>query len=214
MRSPSRTSLKKTGFVLGLCVILLVAMGSNTKFLSPRQATAYNPKSFSAEEYAAKAFPSVAATITKKAVDLTVLAPALAQDLTSAGAKYGVNLGASSFAFAVRTGGTVESLDSDFITLKVSGLPAEVLVYLPLGLAVSGNPIRDAPGIIKYGDFADQTDYQSVANAFKLIIKSEILSKLDLTVIKGKKLSVVGAWTSGGPANTFIIQPVSIQVLP
>ena len=153
MRTPPRESLTKFVIVLGLLLVVAVAMVSNTKFLNPNQATAFNPKAFSAEEYAAKAFPSVATTITKRAVELTVLAPGVAQDLTSAGAKYGVNLGAGSFAFAVKMTGTVESLDADFVTFKVSGLAAQDLVYIPLGLAVSGNPIRDAPGIIKIRRF-------------------------------------------------------------
>jgi predicted lipoprotein len=214
MRTPSRASLKKPAITLGLLVILVGAMAANTKFLNPTQASGYNPKAFSAADYAAAAFPKISATITGKAIDLTVLAPAAEKDVTSTGAQYGIDLGAGSFAFSVKTTGTVTHVDSDFMTVKVPGMPTQDVVYVPLGLALSGNPIRDAPGTIKFGDFADQTDYQSVANAFMLIIKASIIKKLNAPALVGKKISIVGAWTSGGQANTYIIQPVSIVAVP
>jgi predicted lipoprotein len=201
---------------VGAVVLLLVvlAMFLDTKFLSPEAAAKLNPAAFSAESYAKKEFPKVAESIKAKATDIAVLAPAVTKDLAAAGKQYGNDLGSNAFAFPVKATGTADEVDANFVLLAVPGVPADTKVRIPIGAAVSGTPVRDATGEIKFGDFTGQTDFQSVANQFKLRIQADVLSKVDPPSMKGKTVTVYGAWATGGPPKSFIIQPVSIEVAP
>ncbi|MGW3611029.1 DUF2291 family protein [Micromonospora sp. NPDC005163] len=199
--------------LVGLAVIaaLLVAAALDTKFLSPQQAAELNPAPFNVESYAAKAFPEVAGAIKEKATDLEVLAPAVEADPAAAGKQYGQDLGSGSYAIPVKVTGTVDQVDENFMQLKASGVPDSTAVRVPVGPALSGTPVRDATGTIKFGDFAGQSDYQSVANQFKLRMQQDVLAKIDPASLKGKRVTVYGAWSTGGPPKSFVIQPVEIE---
>lgn len=184
----------------------------DTTFLSPQEAAAVNPAAFSPEEYAERAFPEVVDTLTENATDITELAPAVAADPAAAGQEYGTDVGSGKFAYAVEATGTVAEADADFLRLQIPDLPPDVVVRVPLGAAVSGTPVRDAPGDIVFSDFVDQTQFQSVANQFKAKILADVVGGIDPATMVGKEITVVGAWTPGGPEKTFSIQPVTIEV--
>jgi predicted lipoprotein len=65
-----------------------------------------------------------------------------------------------------------------------------------------------------FSKFQGQTDFQSVANEIKARILADVLGPVDVASLKGKKVTVTGAYSSGGPAKSFIIQPVSLEVAP
>jgi predicted lipoprotein len=193
---------------------LLVAMGLDTRFLSPQAAARLNPAAFNAETYAAEQFPKVGATIRERAVDLATLAPAVEKDKAAAGKQYGQDLGSGQYAFPVKATGTATEVDEAFVRLAVAGIPAGTAVRIPLGPAVSGTPIRDATGEITFGDFAGQTEFQNVANQFKLRIQQDVIAKIDPASLKGKQVTVYGAWSTGGPPRSYLIQPVTIEAGP
>jgi predicted lipoprotein len=87
-------------------------------------------------------------------------------------------------------------------------------VRVPLTTAINGSPIRDASGTIAFGDFRDQTEFQEVANQFRRLMIRDVIDPLDLTSIEGQQVRVVGAWLEGGPPDTFLIQPVLVEVNP
>jgi predicted lipoprotein len=195
-------------------VALVGAMAFSTKWLTPEEAAALNPPPFVAADFVEEEFPKITETLTANATDITVLAPAVEEDLAAAGEEYGQNLGSGAYAFPVTATGTASEVDANFVLLKVPGLAPKYEVRVPLGAAVSGTPVRDATGDIRFGDFVDQTAFQSVANEMKVKIQEDVLSSVDPAGLKGKELTVVGAWATGGPPNSFIIQPVTIEVAP
>ena len=209
---PSRSGRKL--IMVAAVAALAVAMAMSTRFLTPAEAEAINPAPFNSQTYAKDAFPKVTAKIKETAVDLVLLVPAVRADPAAAGAKYGHDLGSGSYAFPVKATGKVTSVDADFAVLEVAGIPAGSTVRIPLAAAISGSPVRDATGIITFGDFVDQTDFQSVANQFKLRIQTDVIAKLDVAALMGKQLTVFGAYSTIGAANSYIIQPVSIEVVP
>jgi predicted lipoprotein len=206
--------LVKNLAAVAIALVLVVAMVANTKFLTPHEAAALNPPPFSPEAYATKNFPRVVAALTKNATNITVLAPAFDAEPAVAGKQYGTDVGSGTFAFPVKATGAVKDVDADFILVNVPGLPPKDQVRIPLGAAVSGTPVRDATGTITFSDFVGQTDFQSIANEFKLKVQSEVIAKIDPKSLKGKQVTVVGAWSSGGPPHSYIIQPVSIEAGP
>lgn len=212
MSAPSRPARQLGVAAAGAAA--LVAMVLDTTFVSPDEAAAARPAVFSAEEFVDESFPDVVTSLTQMATDITELAPAVAADPAAAGKEYGTDVGSGKFAYAVTATGTVTEVDADFAVLQVPGLPPEVTVRIPLGAAVSGTPVRDAPGTITFSDFVGQTDFQSVANQLKIKIQSDVLSTIEPTSLAGQEVTVVGAWATGGPPSSFIIQPVSIEVGP
>lgn len=205
-----RTRWVRSILLAVLAAALVIAMLADTTFLSRTAAAKDAPGSFDAATYAKDRFPKLMKIIEAKAVPITKLAPAVDANVAAAGKKYGQNLGAGSFAFPVRGSGTVTSVDANFAIVKVAGMPAVDVVRIPLSIALNGAPVRDATGTIKYGDFNDQAAYQTVADQLKLVMQKQVIAPAKLSAAKGKKLDVVGAFASGGPAHSFIIQPVTI----
>ncbi len=211
-QSTTRLSSRPVKNALGAlgALVVLVAMYLSTTFLSPAEEAKVNPPPFNGETYSAEAFPKQAAAIEEKAVDLGTLIPAVEKDVKSAAQQYGVDSGSGNYTFPVKATATVIDVDENFIHLESPVRGDRVLI--PLGLAVNGTPVRDALGTITFGDFIDQTDFQTVANQFKLIIEKDVLAPADPANLTGKTVSVVGAWATGGAENTYIIQPVKLEV--
>lgn len=201
-------------FVVGgaTAILVLLFVFLNTTFLSDAEVAADAPKEFSLTDFAAKNLPLIAADIQVKAVDMAIVAAAADKDIVVAGAEFGRDLGNKSFVFAVKTTAKVKSVDENFIVLDVPGAPAQDTFNIPIGLALSGNPLRDVTGKITFGDFYDQTQYQDAANALKDLVRSSIINKLDLKTLIGKTLEIYGAWNNGPLKNVYNIQPTSIVV--
>ncbi len=202
---------------IAILVAVFGAIALSTQYRSAEEgaaiASGLNPdKSFDPAAKAAELFPTIVADLPGKAVDLTVLAPAVDADLKAAGEQYGQDLGAGSFAFPVKVVGTVESADKKFATLKVDGVPGSVEV--PTGPALNGGPVRDALGIIGFGDVPGQIEFQTLAQEIKKIMIDQVVTPADFPSLEGKTVTVYGAYKSGGPADTWIIQPVVVEVAP
>jgi predicted lipoprotein len=214
MSSGKRRWSSSTKKIVGVAVlvVVLIAVVLDTKFLSPQAVAELNPPPFNAETYGTEEFPKVAEKIKSEADDIVVIAKAVEADPAAACKQYGQDLGSGACAYAVKATGTAGAVDGNFVVLTVPGMPAGTTVRIPLGAAVSGTPVRDCTGDIKFGDFAGQTDFQSVANQFKLRIQQDVLAKADPKSWAGKQATVHGCWGTGGPPNSFNIQPVEIEV--
>lgn len=196
---------------LAAVVGLLVAMVLDTTFLDPAEQSAAQSPTFSPAEYVDAEFDNTAALIEDAAVDLPELAAALADDEAAASAEFGVESGTNKFVFAVRVTGVVAEVDDRFIIVDIAEM-ADADVRIPLSTALNGAPIRDVTDTVSFGDFANQTEYQQVANEYKLTVQELVLEPLDLDALGGSTIEVVGAWTTGGPPDTYIIHPVRIEV--
>jgi predicted lipoprotein len=192
---------------------VLVAMVLDTTFLDPTEQAAAVTPVFSAAAYVDEQFPATADAVTAAAVELPELAAAVDEDPVAAGAAYGVDSGSGKFTVPVAAEGTVAEVDDRFVLLAVEGMPEGADVRIPLTTSLNGAPIRDATGDVSFGDFANQTDYQAVANEYKRKVLDDVIGPLDLDALPGSTVRVVGAWVTGGPENTYIIQPVSIEVV-
>lgn len=201
----------KWSILAAALLALVVAMILDTKFLSATADAEGRPAAFDPTTFAQDKWPGLVDQISSEAVDVTELATVADSDPAAAGEKYGQDLGAGSYAFAVKATGTVAKVDANFITLSVPGMPAEDVVRIPLGMALNGSAVRDATGTIHYGDFTDQTAYQDVANALKALIQQNVLAELDPASLNGTTLTVTGAAMSGGPPRAYLIQPVTIE---
>lgn len=205
-----RRARRRAVIAVAAGVVLLVVMVVSTNFKTAAQVRALNPPAFEASRYVQQSFAKITTDLTDEATPISELAPAVDTDAAAAGQQFGVDQGAGNFAFPVSATGTVESVDENFAVLAVPGVPDGDAVRVPIGTALNGTPVRDAAGL-KFGDFPGQTDYQNVANELKLTMQDEVLAPADLASKQGQQVVVVGAFATGGPPNSFIIQPVSIE---
>ncbi|MBR7744618.1 DUF2291 family protein [Phycicoccus sp. BSK3Z-2] len=197
--------------LLGAAVLLLVAMVVSTKFVTPEEAEALRPQQFEAPVYVQENFPQVVETLTAEATDLATVAEAVDADPQAGGEQFGVAVGSGKFAVPVSFTGTVTSVDDRFMEVDVEGVPDGDTVRIPIGNAVSGTPVRDATGFMTFGDFPGQTDFQNVANELKLVIADEVVGAADPASLEGQEVSVVGAFATGGPEGSYLVQPVVLQ---
>lgn len=203
---------RRRAVVIAATAAVVAAMASSTTYVSTSAVAAGQPASFDPGTFAAERLPQLTKGLTDKAVPITELAKAVDQDPNAAGRRYGQDLGAGSFAVPVSASGSVSSADGNFALLDVRGLPLGDVVRIPLAAAVNGAPVRDATGLIHYGDFNDQTAYQDVATALRTLLLKKVIEPAALANQVGKKVDVVGAFATGGPKKSYIIQPVSITV--
>lgn len=203
-----RSRIRPLHVALVGAVVLIVAMATNTRWLDPKQVYDLTPHPYNPIQWAADNFPTIKDLVIQKAVPLSDVQKAVDSNLETAGKTLGIDSGGK-YTIPVKFSGTVENVDDNFIYLKVDGVAYKVVV--PIGLALSGNPLRDYGGY-KFGDFPDQTGYQYAADELKNIVRRDIIDKLDKATLAGKSAEIVGCWSTIGAPKTFLIQPVQFEV--
>ena len=169
----------------GAVLVLLAAMALDTKVVKIGSADDVQAGVFSAATYGKTQFPKVQAAIEGRAVDAAELAAALDKDQSAAEAKYGMPAPGGA-EYSVKFTGTFGKQDFGVYDVAIPGMPDSIHVSVQTGPAINGTDLRDASGLIKFGDFANQIDYQNAGSALNNEMKAEVLSKLDTAV----KLSV------------------------
>ena len=215
-RSGQRSPWVGRSIGIGIFVVVALAIGLTTTYTTAEQGAAVaaglNPdKSFDPAVKAAELFPQIQADLPAKAVDMTEFVTAATADREGAAKQYGVDLGAGSFAVPLVIKGTVSDVDDKFITLDVEGASADVPVRVPLSSALNGGPVRDALGIISFGDVPDQIAFQSLAQEIKNLMKAQVVEPANAASLKGKAVTIYGAWASQSPKSSWVVQPVTIE---
>jgi predicted lipoprotein len=148
---------------------------------------------------------------------VTEVAAAIKADPAAAGKQYGHQAGTGSpFAYLVKGTGTVTKVDTSAptgpMTVEVpqaGGKPLNVTVAT--GPVIAGTAIRDGVGFISFGDFTNQIAYADVANQINSHAKTDVIAKIDLKSVVGKKLSFEGAFSALDPSLIFLV-PTSLEV--
>ena len=197
---------------------LLVAMFLSTTFvsgsdLSLRDADAQ--KELSSQGFADEYYESqIVPYIVENAVSLQTLHEAIQADPDAAGAEYG-NRDGDSAAYSVPTvfEATALTYENDLIKLEVEGVEPEGDVYLAAGPALNGTAIRDVSGLVKFGAFTNQLEYQDAATKLNDKVRDLVLSEFDpITELEGKTLRITGAFSLFNVRN-YIVMPIDIEVL-
>lgn len=157
----------------------------------------------------------VVPTATKNAIDATTLLPALKADPTGASTQYGKQAGSGApYSFLVKGSGTVVAVSSGnevgSVQVQVDGLEKST-VNLAVGPAFVGTAVRDAVGFIDFSQFTNQIDYADTATALNAKVKASVVNSLDLSTIKGKHVTFVGAFQLLDPSSVMIT-PITLQV--
>jgi predicted lipoprotein len=174
-----------------------------------------DPKGYVAGAWSAKIVP----TVHEKAAEVTTVAAAIAEDPEAAGKQYGHQAGTGSpYAFMVKGAGTVREVDKSAptgpMTVEVPRAGGKPLtVTIATGPVIAGTAVRDAVGFIAFGDFTNQIAYAEVANEINSRVKTDVIAKLDLASLTGKKVAFYGAFSALAPGQIFLV-PTELAVAP
>lgn len=203
--------------VAGAALVLIVAMALDTKVVKIGSAADIAPNTFSPAAFGEAEFPKVKAAIEARAVDAVTLAAAVVKDKDAAAKQYGVEPAKSGVAtssgavISVKFTGVVGKGDSGVYDVAVEGVPSSVTIRMQTGPAIYGTDLRDATGLISFGQFVNQIDYQNAGSALNKETKKRVLSKVDTAKLTGKTVSVIGAFKLL-TADNWLITPVRLDV--
>ena len=169
-------------------------------------------KDFDPAASAAELFPQIVEGLPPAAIDIVDLHNGVQADEAAFGAEFGQDLGAGSFVVPVRIEGTVSEVDDAFIFFEIDGIDGENQAVVPIAGALNGGPVRDALGLISFGDVPDQIAFQTLAQELKALMKAEAVDPVDPASLVGQDVVVTGAWKNGLPTPQYIVQPVTIEV--
>jgi predicted lipoprotein len=204
----------KRSIVIGAAaLVLIVAMALDTKVVTIGSPEAVQPNVFSPDAFGAAEFPQIKAGIESRAVEAQVLAQALTADKAAAIKQYGMPAGTGGQVFSVKFTGVAGDAKSGVYDIAVSGLPETIGIRVQTGPAINGTDLRDATGAIKFGSFVNQIEYQNAGSALNREMKKQILEKLDTANLKGKTISVIGAFKLINPKK-WLVTPVALEVQP
>lgn len=196
---------------IALLVLLVIAMFLSTTIVPKGSTVTAATGQFNAEDYGKTEFPKIQKYIAKNAVEASVLAAAVKQDLSAATKKYGRSSDGATYVIPVSLTGVVGKVPADGYTpITVSGLPADVKIGLQLGPAINGTDLRDVTGKITLNNFNNQIQFQDAGAAINNELK-KVLTKVDATGLTGKTVTVEGAFTLINPAQ-WNITPSQITV--
>ncbi|MEV6636173.1 DUF2291 domain-containing protein [Actinoplanes sp. NPDC051470] len=168
-------------------------------------AAPFDPRTYVDGIWASKVLP----TVQQNAVDVTTVAAAIEKDPAAAGRQYGKRTGTGSpFAYLVKGTGTVTEVDTDAptgpLTVEIPGAKP-LKISIATGPVVAGTAIRDGVGFIKFGDFTNQIDYQNVANQLNNRVKTDVITKVPVKDLKGKKVTFAGAFSALAPGSILVV---------
>ncbi len=171
----------------------------------------FDPTAYADTIWASKVVP----TATKDAVEAATLLPALEADSVGASKQYGKQAGSGApYSFLIKGTGTVTAVstgnDVGSIQVQIEGV-GKTEVNLAVGPAFVGTAVRDAVGFIEFGQFTNQIDYADAATALNSKVKATVVNSLDLSSIKGKQVTFVGAFQLLDPSSV-LITPITLQV--
>ena len=198
-------------------VIVVVLAAFSVTVVSTAQANKDNASdSFSASAYAQKMYQSkLAPMVTRDAVDLATLLTGLGADAAATQKKYGHAPGANSpYSFSIKTTGVAGAVNNSLLPLTVAGIDKPYTVYIQIGPDINGTALRDATGLVSFGQFVNQIDYQNAALALNDQVKDRVLKNLDPAALIGKSVTVTGVFTTGANPDFVGIVPVAIEVAP
>jgi len=155
-------------------------------------------------------------TVEQKSLDVNTLVAALEKDPGAASKAYGNDVGGA-YNFLIRFSGTVTAVDAKSETgsltvsvpFEASVLPVKVLI----GPIILGTALRDAVGFITFEQFTNQMQYGGVSDELNERVMKNVVSKIDLKSIVGKKVSIDGAFTyDGSNARDLQVTPVIVRM--
>lgn len=211
-QSTTQKSVKKPLIIVAAVIVAVGLLGLGTKVVPEADLAAVvggdkDPQTFVDTNYDKVIVPG----ITERAVDLAEVAQAIAADQAKAETEFAEGQGPTA-TYSVSFTGTAGQLDAGtgYLPVTVEGMPDGVGVSIQTGPALLGTALRDATGKAGFSQFTNQLDFQAAGDLMNQKMKAQMLDKLDIPALSGKKITVVGAFQVVNP-KLFLVMPISIE---
>ncbi|MBN1303948.1 MAG: DUF2291 family protein [Anaerolineales bacterium] len=160
------------------------------------------------------AFESKAVDITKVLTEMQPDADGTVskEDLIPVVNKYGLITEGEAHVYMIKGRGTISSVDIETskgtaeVTLDGYDGPIKVLIYLGPRLPGDDASVRDATGLVQFGDFKEQTEFGKVAKEMNNRVL-QMLDTLDRENLNGKTISFKGGFT----IRTFNLIAINLE---
>ena len=198
-------------------VVVVVLAAFSVTVVSTAQANKDNSTdAFNASTYAQKTYESkIVPAVIRDAVDLATLLTGLDTDAAATEKKYGHTSGANSpYSFSITTTGVAGAVNKGLLPLTVEGIAKPYTVFVQIGPEINGTALRDATGLVSFGQFVNQIDYQNAALALNDQVKEKVLKGLDPAALVGKTVTVTGAYATSVNPGFIGIVPIAIETAP
>lgn len=164
--------------------------------------------------------PAISEKATK--ADLPTVLAAIEANLNDAGTKYATISQSGGLNFVIHGQGTVQSVNTESrngtAELQIDGYSGKTKAILQIGPLVRGDGVRDGTGLIKFGDFKDQTEFGQISKELNRRVSENVLGGIDTATLAGKKVTFDGVFTIRTTNQTnidlseVVITPVVLQV--
>jgi len=153
--------------------------------------------------------------ILKSAPDARTLLDALAASPDAAAQKYGHREGSGEWYFTVK--GTGRALKADttsrngLLLVDIAPFDGKADVWIHIGPVIRGSALRDATGIIRFNDFANQIAFADANNAINdRALKS--IAGIEPEKAVGHTVEFAGAFGSAGSGSPAIRGVIPVQL--
>jgi len=172
--------------------------------------TAFDKVKFVDSVWDSKVIP----TVEKNAVSVGRLVAAIQKNADEAAKEYGNNVGGA-YNFLVQFSGKVSKVDATSltgtVTVDADVAAGSVPVKIQIGPIILGTALRDAVKFITFQQFTNQMQYGGVSDEMNGRVSRDVISKLNLKSLSGKRLSVKGAFTyDAANARDILVTPVIV----
>jgi len=177
-----------------------------------------SPDAFDANAYVAKIWTAPAvAEFKAKAVDLSMLLPAIEADPDKTGKAYGRGGGEGNpWSYEVKGQGKATAIDvasrHGLLTVEIATKDGAKAVDLQIGPVIFGTALRDSLPSVHFGDFVNQIQFAQVSRALNDAASKGLKGAFDAKTVVGKTVTFYGAATAGSASARMSVTPVAIEI--
>jgi predicted lipoprotein len=173
---------------------------------TPQQASAFNARDFAEDYWQDRLIPRLS-----EAHDAATVLAALDANAQQARSQFGrtVGLGRSSY-FLIRGEGTIVSIEKNRVAVALSANATDPDLLINAG-PVFGNAVRDAPGLLKAGDFTHSQHFNELAAELNLLVENRVGKPLAKQARVGRKVRFVGCIEVRGEKPTRPLKLIPLE---
>ena len=155
------------------------------------------------------------------AADASTVLTAMDADLAKCGETYGHFVGGS-YNFTIKGQGKITAVDTSSrygtATIELAGYPGPATLLLQIGPSLRVDALRDAGGLVTFGQFKDQTEFGQISRELNKRVSTDIVGGLDPATMVGKTVVFTGVFAISTTNQTNIdlssitITPVAIEI--
>lgn len=173
----------------------------------------FDPNTMVSSMWSTKIVPD----IEKRATDYTTLRDAIKTDPDAAGKKYGYRGkdDGAPWNFPTKLHGTIVDVDTQSsqgtVGIDVDG-DGKADVIVDIGPTVLGTTLRDTLDFISFTSFRNQIEFAQFGTALNSYAATHVMKPLPRDALKGKQVTVTGAFSYDSSADQPEIVPLEVTV--